>query len=71
MIYRGASFRANKSSVLVASILSVFVAGPLGAVAHQYFVELDVTGATWTDAVTNPPNATRVAGTSVPLVNGG
>jgi peptidoglycan/LPS O-acetylase OafA/YrhL len=56
---------------IVASILSVFVAGPLGAVPHQYFAELDIARVVRGLMLLQIPPTPRVfAGTSVPLANG-
>jgi len=56
---------------IVASIFSAFIAGPLGAVPHQYFAEFDypafVRGVLTLQVTKTPP---VFAGTSIELVNG-
>lgn len=56
---------------IVASVLSVFVAGPLGAIPHQYFADLEVGRFLRGLLVLRDPQTPRVfAGTSIELVNG-
>lgn len=56
---------------IVASIVSIFVAGPLGAIPHQYFAELDIARVFRGLLLLQVPTTPRTfAGTSIELVNG-